>query len=119
MQYKGLIQILSCFSSTLSPFIHSLKHYFPPDSSDPPSDAGEERDTRDRLLGGGCVVYVSPRGPNTSTVEEIPAKEPHPMSAMPKKSALKKKAAFTCADFQRMSIVKNRYGDQLLGKHTF
>lgn len=50
---------------------------------------------------------------NTSTVEEIPAKEPL-MDAMPKKSALKKKGPFTCADFQKLSIVHNRCVNTLL-----
>ncbi|KAG8187964.1 hypothetical protein JTE90_025733 [Oedothorax gibbosus] len=93
------------FSNPSPQLMPKVQSYSDPPDVTPGSDS-EEDDHRE----GGCVVFVSHRDPviNTSTVEEIPAKEPHPMSAMPKKSALKKKGAFTCADFQRLSIVKNR-----------
>ncbi|CAL1288517.1 unnamed protein product [Larinioides sclopetarius] len=79
--------------------------------TDPSSDTSDcEESPADVDMGSPCVVYVTQQdGPyNTSTVEEIPAKEPHPMTAMPKKSALKKKGAFTCTDFQRLSLVRDR-----------
>ncbi|XP_071036197.1 phosphatase and actin regulator 1 isoform X15 [Parasteatoda tepidariorum] len=74
------------------------------------SDDAEERNAPEVKMPVPCVVYVTQREPTVdfSSVEEIPAKEPHPMSAMPKKSALKKKGPFTCADFQRLQIVQAR-----------
>lgn len=80
------------------------------DQNDDQSDPEEEKPP-DVDSPSPCIVYVSQRDPmvNTSTIEEIPAKEPHPMNAMPKKSALKKKGPLTCADFQKLSIVQNRY----------
>lgn len=83
-------------------FLSHLAH--PDDRSDPDETPPEDDPPKH------CVVYVfSERDHmNTSTIEEIPAKEPHPMNAMPKKSALKKKGPFTCADFQKLSLVHNR-----------
>ncbi|KFM78216.1 Phosphatase and actin regulator 2, partial [Stegodyphus mimosarum] len=78
--------------------------------SDQSDDTSDLEDDSEVDSPSPCVVYVTQYDPtiNTSTVEEIPAKEPHPLTAMPKKSALKKKGPFTCADFQRLSIVQNR-----------
>lgn len=94
--------------SNPSPLLVS-KFHSQPDQTDDQSDP-EEKPPEDESP-SPCVVYVfSERDPmmNTSTVEEIPAKEPHPMNAMPKKSALKKRGPLTCAEFQKMSIVQNR-----------
>ncbi|XP_071036189.1 phosphatase and actin regulator 1 isoform X9 [Parasteatoda tepidariorum] len=92
--------------SNPSPLLLSKFHSHSVESSD---DA-EERNAPEVKMPVPCVVYVTQREPTVdfSSVEEIPAKEPHPMSAMPKKSALKKKGPFTCADFQRLQIVQAR-----------
>ncbi|GFY64816.1 phosphatase and actin regulator 2 [Trichonephila inaurata madagascariensis] len=100
-------------SPLLIPKFHSQT-----DPSDDQSDS-EEDNSAETDMASPCVVYVTQQDSiiNTSTVEEIPAKEPHPMSAMPKKSALKKKGAFTCADFQRLSIVRDRSKVDSSGDH--
>ncbi|XP_054724119.1 phosphatase and actin regulator 4B-like isoform X3 [Uloborus diversus] len=99
----GLIPPPPMFSNPSPPIIS--KFHSQSDPSEDQSDL-EDVDSSDVDSQSPCIVYVGQHDPPTaSNVEEIPAKEPHPMNAMPKKSALKKKGPFTCADFQRLSIV--------------
>ncbi|GIX88671.1 phosphatase and actin regulator 2 [Caerostris extrusa] len=89
--------------SNPSPLLISKFH----SHTDPVEDMSDsDEPSADMDMGSSCVVYVTQQ--EGQFVEEIPAKEPHPMSAMPKKSALKKKGAFTCTDFQRLSLLRDR-----------